>query len=54
MIGVPLAWAILLLFHPQGGDGFYEIIDGNVVPWVTVHLGMGSSSRCSPGWSTCS
>jgi hypothetical protein len=42
MVGVPTAWAILLLFHPLGdGDGFYEVIDGNVVPWVTVHLGMG-------------
>jgi hypothetical protein len=41
MIGVPVAWAILLLFHPQGGGGFYDVIDGNVVPWVTVHLGMG-------------
>jgi hypothetical protein len=41
MIGVPLAWAILLLFHPRGEDGFYEGISGNVVPWVTVHLGMG-------------
>ena len=41
MIGVPAAWAILLLFHPLGGDDFYDAIDGNVVPWVTVHLGMG-------------
>jgi hypothetical protein len=41
VIGVPLAWAILLLFHPRGEDGFYEGISGNVVPWVTVHLGMG-------------
>jgi hypothetical protein len=41
LIGVPAAWAILLLFHPRGDDGFYEGISGNVVPWVTVHLGMG-------------
>jgi hypothetical protein len=41
MIGVPAAWGILLLFHPQGEGDFYGVIDGNVVPWVTVHLGMG-------------
>jgi hypothetical protein len=41
MIGVPVAWAILLLFHPLGDDSFYDTIDGNVAPWVTVHLGMG-------------
>jgi hypothetical protein len=42
MIGVPAAWGILLLFHPTGdADGFYDAIDSNVVPWVTVHLGMG-------------
>lgn len=41
IIGVPAAWAILLLFHPLGGDSFYETIDGNVTAWITVHLGMG-------------
>jgi hypothetical protein len=41
MIGVPAAWGILLLFHPIGGDTFYENIEGNVTPWVTVHIGMG-------------
>jgi hypothetical protein len=41
MIGVPAAWGILLLFHPIGGDTFYENIEGNVTAWITVHLGMG-------------
>jgi hypothetical protein len=42
MVGVPAAWAILLLFHPTGEtDGFYEQIEGNVTAWVAVHLGMG-------------
>lgn len=41
IIGVPAAWAILLLFHPLGGDSFYETIDGNVTAWITVHIGMG-------------
>jgi hypothetical protein len=41
MIAVPAAWGILLLFHPIGGDTFYESIEGNVTPWLAVHLGMG-------------
>jgi hypothetical protein len=41
MVGVPAAWAILLLFHPLGGDSFYELIADNVTAWITVHLGMG-------------
>jgi hypothetical protein len=42
MIGVPAAWGILLLFHPTGDtDGFYEVIEGNVTAWLTVHIGMG-------------
>ena len=38
---MPLAWGILLLFHPVGGDDFYSTIDGNVTAWLTVHIGMG-------------
>ena len=41
MVGVPAAWGILLLFHPLGGDSFYDNIDGDVTAWITVHLGMG-------------
>lgn len=40
LIGVPLAWAVLLLFHP-GGDGeqIYQDIEGNVTAMLVVHLG---------------
>jgi hypothetical protein len=42
LVCVPAAWAILLLFHPLGdGSGFYEVTEGNVGAWITVHLGMG-------------
>src|ERR671910_1434383 len=41
IIGVPVAWGILLLFHPVGGDDFYSAIDGNLTAWLTVHIGMG-------------
>jgi hypothetical protein len=41
IIGVPVAWGILLLFHPVGGDDFYSAIDGSVTAWLTVHIGMG-------------
>ena len=42
LIGIPVAWGILLLFHPTGdADGFYEVIDGNITVWLTVHIGMG-------------
>ena len=38
---MPIAWAILLLFHP-GGDGtnIYEDLHDKVTAWMTVHLGM--------------
>src|SRR4051795_578280 len=38
LIGVPLAWAVLLLFHPTG-DEYYEVISDSVTPWLVVHLG---------------
>ncbi len=41
ILGVPAAWGILLLFHPLGEGDFYEVIDGNVAAWLTVHIGMG-------------
>jgi hypothetical protein len=41
LIGVPLLWAILLLFHPTGdGDEYYPIVKDDVTAWMTVHLGM--------------
>ena len=41
LLGVPIAWAILLLFHPRGeGDDFYPILRDDVTAWEIVHLGM--------------
>jgi hypothetical protein len=41
LIGVPLLWGILLLFHP-GGDGteIYLDLQDNVTPFLVVHIGM--------------
>lgn len=41
LIGVPLAWAVLLLFHP-GGDGkeIYRDVQDSVTAFMVVHLGM--------------
>jgi len=39
LIGVPVCWALFLLFHPTGEvDGFYPIINDQVTAWLTVHL----------------
>ncbi len=40
LVGVPIAWAALLLFHPTGdGDQYYPIVKDQITPWLTVHLG---------------
>ena len=40
MVGAPLAWAVLLLFHPTGeGEDFYPVVADQVTPWVIVHVG---------------
>ena len=41
IIGVPVAWAVLLLFHP-GGDGtsIYADLKDNVTAMLVVHIGM--------------
>jgi hypothetical protein len=40
LIGVPLAWAVLLLFHPTGdGEDLYPVVGDEVTAWVTVHIG---------------
>jgi hypothetical protein len=40
LIGVPLAWAVVLLFHPTGdGEDFYPIVRAHVTAWITVHVG---------------
>lgn len=39
VLGVPLAWGAVLLFHPTGdGDRFYPIVREQVTPWLVVHL----------------
>jgi hypothetical protein len=41
LIGVPLLWAILLLFHPGGeGDTIYLDVQDNVTRFLVVHIGM--------------
>jgi len=40
MVAVPVAWAVLLLFHPTGdGDEFYPIVRDQVTAWLVVHVG---------------
>jgi hypothetical protein len=40
IIGVPLAWAVLLLFHPGGeGDQIYADLDGDGTRMLVVHVG---------------
>jgi hypothetical protein len=40
LIGVPLAWAVLLLFHPTGeDDDIYAGLRDDVTPWLVVHVG---------------
>lgn len=41
VIGVPLVWAVLLLFHPTGDDediyaGLHDVVDR----WLVAHVGM--------------
>jgi hypothetical protein len=38
LVGVPLLWGILLLFHPVG-DEFYPTIADHLTRWMTVHVG---------------
>src|SRR5918992_4624519 len=41
LVGVPLAWGILLLFHPGGaGDVIYLDVQDNVTRFLVVHIGM--------------
>jgi hypothetical protein len=42
LIGVPFAWAVLLLFHPTGeGEAItYADLQDEVTRWLVVHLGM--------------
>jgi hypothetical protein len=41
VIGVPIAWAILLLFHPGGeGDSIYADLHDKTTATLAVHIGM--------------
>jgi hypothetical protein len=41
LIGVPLLWGILLLFHPGGeGEEIYLDAQDKVTPFLVVHVGM--------------
>jgi hypothetical protein len=39
LIGVPLAWAVLLLFHPLGEGSVYSGIADETTTWQVVHAG---------------
>jgi hypothetical protein len=40
MVAVPVAWAVLLLFHPTGeGDEVYPVVRDQVTAWLVVHVG---------------
>jgi hypothetical protein len=40
LIGVPLSWGVLLLFHPSGdGKEIYLDLRDKVTPWMVVHIG---------------
>jgi len=40
MLGVPAAWAALLLFHPMGDQReFFPTVTGDVGAWLAVHVG---------------
>jgi hypothetical protein len=39
LIGVPLAWAVLLLFHPIGSGDLYDEVRDEVTRWQVVHVG---------------
>jgi hypothetical protein len=39
LIGVPLAWAVLLLFHPTGSGALYDEVRDEVARWQVIHVG---------------
>jgi len=41
VVGVPLAWGLLLMFHPTGDTAaFYPVVSDEVAAWEAVHIGM--------------
>lgn len=39
LIGVPLAFAALLMFHPIGDGDFYAAVAADPTQWLVVHIG---------------
>jgi hypothetical protein len=39
LIGVPLAWAVLLLLHPTGEGDIYPALRDDATRWLVVHVG---------------
>jgi len=40
ILGVPVAWALLLLAHPTGDTTIYDAVHDRLTAWQAVHLGM--------------
>jgi hypothetical protein len=40
ILGVPLAWAALLLLHPTGDTTVYDVVDRDRHAWQVTHVGM--------------
>ena len=40
LVAIPLALAVVLLWHPAGGSNVYEGVRGDVDAWLFVHAGM--------------
>ena len=40
LVTTPLALAVLLMFHPAGGDPVYEAVSPDADAWLAVHVGM--------------
>jgi hypothetical protein len=40
LVGVPLALAALLTFHPEGEGPVYDGIQNHVTAWLVVHIGL--------------
>lgn len=39
VLAVPVAWGVLLLFHPLGSGSVYEGVKDHVMRWQVVHVG---------------
>ena len=53
LVGTPLVLAVVLWFHPPGGENIFEDVREDVDAWLAVHRSSCSSSRCSRSPSTC-